>query len=160
MKTCKECDRFLPVEAFGTYKARGVVYSRVTCKDCRNKASREQRDDTTRLLDRQNYARKVKEDKQGVADYYRCYHLRKNYGISLEEFNTLSALQDHKCSICSRENKVHENLVVDHNHDTGEIRGLLCSSCNTALGHAGDSPERLRKLASYLEERGYYGISD
>ena len=52
-----------------------------------------------------------------------------------------------KCSVCKRVGRI----CFDHDHSTGEFRGWLCTQCNTALGHAKDSPKLLRKLAEYLE---------
>lgn len=56
---------------------------------------------------------------------------------------------DNRCAACS----ATENLVVDHDHESGAPRGILCGHCNLALGHALDDPERLKALASYMEGR-------
>lgn len=63
-------------------------------------------------------------------------HLRRCYGITLEDYNDLYDQQEGRCAICKEEEK-REGwwLHVDHDHSTGEIRGLLCSVCNLALGH-------------------------
>jgi hypothetical protein len=52
------------------------------------------------------------------------------------------------CAVCASTRR----LVIDHDHHTGTIRGLLCASCNSAIGQAGESADRLRKLAAYLED--------
>ncbi len=58
---------------------------------------------------------------------------------------------DGKCGICKRKPSNLARLVLDHDHKTGKVRGFICSQCNVALGMVGDSPERLRQLAAYLE---------
>lgn len=75
--------------------------------------------------------------------------LKKNYGMTIEDFNKILRSQDGKCanSGCSTRGA----LVVDHDHKTGKIRGLLCHRCNRALGQAEDSPGRLIGLAEYLQ---------
>ena len=60
------------------------------------------------------------------------------------------------CALCYGYGEWHERfkmsaLYVDHDHETGLARGLTCASCNTALGHAHEDPERLRRMADYLE---------
>lgn len=157
LNICKECGESKKLSSFGTYVSRGTVYHRATCKKCRNKKAREARDDRTRWLERRQYREKVAADKEGVADYYRDWHLRKKYGITLDEFNELSKAQGHLCAICNEENKVYDRLVVDHNHATGEIRGLICSGCNSALGYAKDSVDVLQSMIDYLKLRGSYG---
>lgn len=77
--------------------------------------------------------------------------LKKLYGMSPEEYSTLMAAQGGKCAIC-RSSCPRGRLSVDHNHETGEIRGLLCRDCNRALGIFRDDPDRLRKAAEYLEK--------
>jgi len=56
-----------------------------------------------------------------------------------------------RCEVCGKTDR----LNWDHNHETGDYRGTLCSGCNTALGLMGEDPERLRAAAMYLEERGF-----
>ncbi len=83
-------------------------------------------------------------------------YMRKNYNISLEEYYKLLEEQDHKCAICGSVGfKICEhtklNLVVDHDHMTGRIRGMLCHNCNRALGLLKDNTETLKTAISYLE---------
>lgn len=58
--------------------------------------------------------------------------MKRKYGIGLEEYNLLLESQDGKCAICRVEPK-KLSLSVDHDHDTGEVRGLLCPRCNRAV---------------------------
>lgn len=56
------------------------------------------------------------------------------------------------CAVCGvREEKAQRQLSIDHCHETGKVRGVLCFACNTALGKLGDDPERIRALAAYVE---------
>jgi len=85
---------------------------------------------------------------------YSRRYLRKAYGISLEQYEKMFA--DPHCRICGSEGFVisrngKAKLAVDHNHLTGEVRGLLCHNCNRALGLFGDNPDIIRKAVEYLE---------
>lgn len=76
-------------------------------------------------------------------------HLKRTYGMTVEDYNALLEQQDGVCAICKNG---HEHaLCVDHDHETNEIRGLLCKPCNVAIGNMKDDPERLRSAAMYLE---------
>jgi hypothetical protein len=81
------------------------------------------------------------------------YRLAKKYGLSEPEYERMRAECDSKCEICgSPETESHwGRLAVDHCHSTGKVRGLLCTACNTAIGHLRDSPEIIRKAAEYVE---------
>ena len=82
---------------------------------------------------------------------WRC-RLRVEYGITPEEYQALLDGQAHCCAICGGEaNPQGKRLSVDHDHTTGQIRGLLCGSCNNLLGLAYDRPEILRSAAAYLD---------
>ena len=85
-------------------------------------------------------------------------YLKRNYGITEDEFIALKQSQDFKCAICGSEgfligNNGHvEKLVVDHCHSTGKVRELLCQNCNRGLGLFQDSPEFLKRAAAYIEK--------
>jgi len=66
-------------------------------------------------------------------DKVREYGLKRDFGISVEDYNSLLNLQGGVCAICERE-QVDKSLAVDHDHVTGEVRGLLCQRCNQAIG--------------------------
>lgn len=76
------------------------------------------------------------------------YQLKKQYGLSLEDFLALQEYQNSSCAICG---KVTTKLYVDHCHTTGKVRGLLCMNCNTGLGHFKDNQTFLAKAIEYLE---------
>jgi len=70
------------------------------------------------------------------------------YGITIKEYNNLMIIQNSKCAIC---NKHGSNLVVDHCHATGRVRGLLCKQCNFVLGLVNDNKSVLMRAAEYLD---------
>lgn len=79
----------------------------------------------------------------------------RNYGITQEEYEELKAQQGDVCAICGQpEVRVHKgikvDLCVDHDHETGKVRGLLCARCNHGLGNFKDSPENLSNAIDYL----------
>lgn len=76
------------------------------------------------------------------------YDLHYTYGISIDEARKLHARRQGGCEICGNATL---KRVVDHDHTTGKIRGILCINCNSSIGLAGDSAHRLRQLANYLE---------
>jgi hypothetical protein len=75
-------------------------------------------------------------------------YLEKKYGLSLAQYRNLEHDQDGVCKVCKTKPK--GRLVVDHDHATGSVRGLLCSQCNTGLGMFRDSPDLLAAAAGYL----------
>lgn len=84
----------------------------------------------------------------------RAKNLKREYGISLDDYNRILLRQNGVCanSACSaKRSKNGHRLCVDHDHETGEVRGLLCFSCNVSLGHMRDDIGRLAGLISYLE---------
>jgi len=83
--------------------------------------------------------------------------LKKLYGISLEDYHDLVLAQSNRCAICGEEEtKRHHtsgmtfSLVVDHDHNTGKVRGLLCSRCNRSIGLFYENPKLLNKVVQYL----------
>ena|ERR1700752_597537 len=113
---------------------------------------------------RKNNAEKVAATKKRWTSSEACktmkrdYHLRMSFGLSLQEYITLAVKQGGCCAICRRqETKICRNgklqpLSVDHDHATGKIRGLICDSCNVAIGRMDDDPRILRAAARYIEE--------
>lgn len=123
-RRCNSCENWLSYEAFNKDKnSRYGIQSK--CRACRPKESVEQK---------------------------RKYRLKRQYGITLEEYTALLEAQNGVCAICGTSNPPgsHGILVVDHDHETGGVRGLLCCNCNTGLGMFGDDPERLTQASRYL----------
>ena len=88
-------------------------------------------------------------------------NLWKNYKMTAAEFNDLWASQNGKCAICEVDlmprGRQSNSVAVDHNHENGAVRGLLCQACNRAIGLFKDNPKILQSAAEYLENRGNYG---
>lgn len=74
--------------------------------------------------------------------------LKRQYGLTLEDRDRMSAAQDHKCAGCLQ--PFIDTPRIDHCHATGKIRGLLCHGCNVALGLVKEDVETLARLAAYL----------
>ncbi len=90
-----------------------------------------------------NYYKKIKKSKLSYAKDYRDLHpdvkrksdYKLKFGLTLSDYNKMFEGQQGCCAICNtHQSKLKRSLAIDHNHLTGEIRGLLCGSCNTALG--------------------------
>lgn len=81
--------------------------------------------------------------------------LLQKYGITIEEYEALYEAQDGLCAICGEtpESDRWNRLAVDHCHETGQVRGLLCGSCNRALGSFKDDPEIMQRAIAYLQEQ-------
>ena len=128
-KVCKECEEEKPLEDFPKNK--------------------EMRDGHINLCKKCKYSKYYKS--RNSSDEYWSGQLKWKYGIDIEEYNNLLHSQKGLCAICGGNNK-GKRLCVDHRHDTGKIRGLLCTTCNKAVGQLGDTPESLRKALEYLEK--------
>ena len=79
--------------------------------------------------------------------------LQNNYGISLKDYYEMEKQQDYKCAICgtNEKNKRTKYFDVDHCHETGKVRGLLCTNCNQGLGKFKDNIHLLKQVITYLE---------
>lgn len=80
--------------------------------------------------------------------------LKNKYGLSLEGYEQLFEKQNGLCAICGKREEQNKLLAVDHCHETGKVRGLLCSMCNTAIGKLNDDPKLLLKAVDYLTAQG------
>lgn len=79
-------------------------------------------------------------------------HLQKKYGITDKDYEQMLQDQDGCCVICKRKPVGKNRLSVDHCHQTGKVRGLLCNPCNSGMGRFEDNPQRMREAVRYLEE--------
>ena len=81
----------------------------------------------------------------------------RGYNLTVSGYLRLLKEQRERCGICGDRPRRQGDLVIDHNHRTGQVRGLLCPRCNTALGLFRDSPDIMDAAIEYLEMRGSYG---
>ena len=82
------------------------------------------------------------------------YNLMWKYGLSRKEYDSMHEAQNHVCKICKRPQvggQTLDRLVVDHCHETGKVRGLLCVNCNSGIGNFSDEITRLKSAIIYLE---------
>lgn len=81
----------------------------------------------------------------------REWKLKKNYGISVEDYNAMFIAQEGRCKICKRhQTELKKNLHVDHKHSDGTVRSLLCQKCNHAIGLLNDDPSIIAAALEYV----------
>jgi len=80
------------------------------------------------------------------------WRMKRDYGITLDEYDEMFDKQSGLCLICKEPCNSGYRLAVDHNHATGKVRGLLCGKCNRGLGNFGDSILLLEQAIKYLKE--------
>jgi len=124
LKWCGRCKKDLPKKQFAKNRAKPDGLQE-RCKECRAKHYKD----------------------TGYWETSRDNRLKRKYGISLEDYEAMFASQDGCCKICKISD---EDLVVDHCHETGIVRGLLCSSCNWGLGNFKDNADLLQAAEEYL----------
>lgn len=161
MKRCVKCGIVQPLESF--YKAAGMRDGyRGDCKACfkaRAKARyplvREQNiaraqkwreDNLDRFRENQ---RRMRNTPEGKAKQ-RADHLKRKYGMTVQEYDTLLSKQGGCCAICGRKPRPDISLHLDHDHRTGRLRGILCFRCNNALGDFDDGVALLQQALGYL----------
>lgn len=108
------------------------------------------------LPHRQDALKAQKKFRENNPEEYKTYqldwHRKKSYGISAENYAGMLEEQGGVCQICRKTNADGRRLSVDHNHETGVIRGLLCTKCNLGLGYFNDSSNTLEDALLYLRE--------
>ena len=148
-KVCSKCSLVKPVLDFG--RCKGTLDGlRKTCKSCKSKEGKEYYAAHVEV-ERQRSRDRTERDPGYRREYAlahldqearskRSHNLRVRYGLSLEDYEKLLAVQHGGCAICGvlvsggRSSLLH----VDHDHKTKQVRGLLCSECNLRLGHVED----------------------
>ena len=138
MKKCLKCNKEKPDELFGVDKSKKDNRSPY-CRHCRNIFEKNQRVDGKR-----SYKKKIKPTKEKSSEYMR----NSRYRLSNSDYQDMLISQKELCLIC---NKFMKNPNVDHCHETGKVRGLLCNKCNMALGLLKDSIENLKNAILYLK---------
>ena len=153
-KKCTGCKQRLPISAFGVQKSYpdGLSYR---CKNCIREYSKSRSTEPDVISKRRAAVAKYR-SRNPDSDVNKT--LLNKYGITLDEYNELFEQQQGLCALCkkpetTRRNKKGdgpERLAVDHCHDTGLVRGLLCFKCNTAIGALGDTQEAALRAMKYL----------
>jgi hypothetical protein len=160
MKQCTKCGETKPESDF--YKARGGRDGlRGDCKACfSRRAKRRYAADPEKVkarvrawqqANRDRYLVRQREYKRARPAQERAGYLRRTFGISSDEYDAMLESQGGVCAICGRPPRKGSSLHVDHDHETGCVRGLLCFRCNGGLGQFAESPERLVEAAEYLD---------
>ena len=143
----KKCTKCKKEKSLTEFRSRGGKYKHLLKSQC-NKCLKAQHKEWCKKNPERVSQYRATED----ALHKRCQ--RRN--INVETFFKVFEDQSYECKICSAPITL-ENSAIDHNHDTGEFRGVLCRNCNRALGLFKDNPEILKKAAIYLETEGHYG---
>lgn len=141
-KICGTCRREKPLSEFWrlTGTADGKQGSCIACSKERNKRWREAHPNTSRDASRRNK--------------------KSLYGLTQEAIDAMAAAQGNRCAICAQPfgSEYRNRPCVDHNHETKVVRGILCHSCNMAIGALGDDPAMLEAAATYLRRGGVNDI--
>lgn len=138
MKTCKTCGEAKDTEQFYAHKNTSDGL-RTDCKACHSIKCRKWSEQNP---ERDQYNR-------------RSAALKRKYGIDLEEYTAILIKQDYCCGICGLKDSgtiQHDTLALDHCHETGKVRGILCDKCNRGIGLLQDSPELLKKAIEWLKK--------
>ncbi len=133
LKRCLNCDTFKNWGDFHLRQKGDVQFPTSYCKDC--------------------CAKKNLEYRLANVDKIRDSELNTTYGISLKEYSELLIKQNNNCAICQTpQSKLKTKLCIDHCHETGKVRGLLCHTCNRALGLLKDNTNILKEAIKYLDK--------
>lgn len=137
---CYKCGLVKPRTAFVADKSRSTGIASA-CKECNAR-------DARRWRKEYGHARRFRASSTKS-------HLKREYSITLEEYDVLFEGQNRCCAICGKPERAMyrgspRHLAVDHDHITGQIRGLLCFRCNILLGHVGEDVDLLLKHITYL----------
>lgn len=134
------------IERQRKYRARHLDRVRASARKYQKKAYFED-PEKFRQFSKEWYASHKEQNAKAV----RKYRLKKNYQMTVEEFNDMLERQGGVCAICKGPPKGRFNTYnVDHNHKTGKVRGLLCFPCNVSIGNAMENTDILAKMILYI----------
>lgn len=152
---CKVCICLLTDE---TWSPSNRKYRRYICKTCWNNRQREyqQKDPNWREAQKAK-SKKYRENRDPETRLKqtrnsRCKYIRRKFGITLEEYENMVLDRKGCCDICQSQSKGRGNLHIDHCHQTGKLRGLLCMNCNVVLGLVYDKSEILNSAINYINK--------
>lgn len=146
-KICSKCGATQPVENFFKTgkQASGKQKYRGDCKTCASHDTAEWRE-----KNRAHYNSYMGDWRTKNPDKVRAMDIKRNYGITIDQYNQLVQDQKGLCKICESPPKGKRPLAIDHDHKTGRVRGLLCYPCNRAIVILDDS-DHLKKAYEYLK---------
>jgi hypothetical protein len=144
-KRCNHCQKVLATDCFNKNRARPDGLQDY-CRDC-HKAHNAVTYKKHRLKwkETRGEARRVSARK-----YWRKHNLRRKYGVTEQQADKATEAIGGLCEICGQHCLTRKRLSVDHCHDTGIVRGLLCMKCNIGIGKFNDSVELLLSAIKYL----------
>ena len=86
-------------------------------------------------------------------NYHKAYQKKRNYNLTTEEYDIKLIEQNYSCAICNiHRDDYSKDFAVDHCHETGKVRALLCNNCNVGLGFFKDSSSIIKKAIAYLDK--------
>lgn len=137
---CSTCRESKPV---GEFAPSVAAQGSGACRKCKR--------DLSRALSPEKKKRHSRRFLEKNPNYWRRQKMLRNYGITLEQYDAMLALQGGGCACCGTSENGEKPLFIDHDHATGAIRGILCHDCNAGIGALGDSIDGVRRALSYLE---------
>ncbi len=127
------------------------------CKGCSDKRYNKYIKTLSAKINKQNYMKEYDVKRKMVV---KEKNLINKYGMTLDEWNKLFQEQNGRCAICNiHQSELHWGLCVDHNHNTGHIRGLVCHKCNDGIGRlrADEGIYILKQAIKYIKKRDFNG---
>lgn len=153
-KPCSKCGVEEPMHEFHNAKL-GKWGKAAVCKTCKaayKKEEYQQHRDRYKANSKAYWdTPKGKEIASQGRERARKYYLLRAYKLTEEAYDSMLKAQNGACAVCGGINTYKHRLYVDHNHATGELRGLLCGHCNFLIGHARESEEIMLKAIAYLK---------
>lgn len=158
VSTCLHCDvKLVPSVNWAECQQKRRCH---TCSSCLSERARKYRKANPnyasewRAWDKKRKAEMTALEREKYIRRVRGYNLKKCYGMTIEQFEEMLTSQGGVCAICKGDssNGKYRNLHVDHCHDTGKIRGILCNRCNSVLGYVEENIETLFNAANYLAQ--------
>ena len=147
IKICNKCKEEKPLSEFYKMKT-GKFGVKGRCKICEKEIDRIWRKNN---IERER--ERSKKYNKSNPDKVKNNQLKRNYNITLKEYNEMFEHQEGKCFICNiHQSEFKKLLSVDHNHETGKVRGLLCDGCNSILGRANDNITILENAIKYIKK--------